>query len=53
MKAIFVVLIEKPDIEKPDTCHHLEETPPLGSGLRVFLGYFKGAEESMGPKRHV
>jgi hypothetical protein len=44
MKAIFVVLIGK---------RHLE-TPPLGPGLRgVFLGYVKGTEESMGPKRHV
>jgi hypothetical protein len=53
MKAIFVVLIEKPDIEKPDTCHHLEETPPLGSGLRGCFWGTWGAEESMGPKRHV
>ena len=45
MKAVFVVLIEKPDT--------LRNTPLRSRPEGVFLGYFKGAEESMGPKRHV
>jgi hypothetical protein len=49
MKAVFVVLIEKPDTLPPPRGNTSLRSRPEG----VFLGYFKGAEESMGPKRHV